>query len=63
MEGLAKPSTAGGFLLATTLTTLALTLTYMAPSSVERWARRIGGSSAPLTSLIMALALGIHNVG
>ena len=63
VEELARPSTAGEFLLAAVVTTAAFALTYLALAGVERRAYHLGRNPTLLTALIIALAFGVHNVG
>lgn len=63
VEKLAKPNTVVDFLIASVVTTAAFIFTFVILAKAERMGYRAGLSPSIATALIVALALGIHNIG
>ncbi|AEA12505.1 zinc transporter, ZIP family [Thermoproteus uzoniensis 768-20] len=63
VEGLAKPATLPDFLAAVAVTTAALVATFVVFAKAERLGARAGAAPSSASAFIVALSLGIHNVG
>lgn len=63
VESLAKPETFPDFVTASIITTAAFVITFLALAKGERLGLRAGMSPTYATAFVIALALGVHNVG
>lgn len=63
VEGLARWGTAAEFVIAAVATTLAFVFTFLALARAERAAIREGLEQSMATAFVIAVALGVHNMG